>query len=154
MSTLVRWEPTRELASLRDRVDRLFGETFGRAWGDQEGLTSGAWIPPVDVFESEDHIVLKADLPDVNKDEVDISVQNNTLTIKGERKMEDEVKEKNFYRMERTYGAFTRSFTLPPTIDSERIDANFNNGVLTLTLPKREESKPKQIKVKVSGNTK
>jgi HSP20 family protein len=152
MSTLIRWEPTRDLATLRNRMDRLFGDTLGRWGGGEEGLAPGVWIPPVDVFETPENIVLKADLPDVNKDEVDISIENNTLTIKGERKMEKEVKEKNFYRMERSYGTFSRSFTLPPTVAADKVDASFENGVLTLTLPKREESKPKQIKVKVSGN--
>jgi HSP20 family protein len=154
MSTLIRWEPTRELTTLRDRMDRLFSEAMGRGWGREEALTTAVWMPAVDVFETEESIVLKADLPDVNKDEVDISVQNNTLTIRGERKREKEVNEKDFYRMERTYGSFARSFGLPPTVDAERIDASFANGVLTLTLPKREESKPKQIKVKVNGGSK
>ena len=105
----------------------------------------------MDVHETPESIVLKADLPDVNKDEVDISVENNTLTIRGERKREQEVKEKNFYRMERSHGAFARSFSLPPTVEAERIGASFKDGVLTLTLPKREGSKPKQIKVKVNA---
>jgi HSP20 family protein len=135
-------------------MDRLFGEAMGRGWGGEEGLTTGVWMPPVDVFETNDSIVLKADLPDVNKDEVDISVQNNTLTIRGERKREKEINERDFYRMERSYGSFARSFSLPPTVDAEKIEAAFTNGVLTLTLPKREESKPKQIKVKASGNSK
>ena len=152
MSALIRWEPTRELSTLRGRMDRLFNEAFGRDWGGEEGLKTGVWIPPVDVYETKESIVLKTDLPDVNKDEVDISVENNTLTLKGERKMEKETNEKNFYRMERSYGSFTRSFTLPPTIEAEKIEASFANGVLTLTLPKREESKPKQIRVKVNGN--
>lgn len=154
MSTLIRWEPTREISTLRDRMDRLFNEALGRGWGGEEGLATGVWIPPVDVFETPESIVLKADLPDVNKDELDISIENNTLTIKGERKMEKEVKEKNFFRCERSYGTFSRSFTLPPTVAAEKVEASFENGVLTLTLPKREESKPKQIKVKVGSNGK
>jgi HSP20 family protein len=133
-------------------MDRLFHE-FGRGWASEEGLATGVWMPPVDVFETPESIVLKADLPDVNKDEVDISIENNTLTIRGERKLEKETKEKNFYRMERSYGTFSRSFTLPPTVAADRVEAGFDNGVLTLTLPKREESKPKQIKVKVNSNT-
>ena len=154
MSTLIRWEPTRELSTLRDRMDRLFSEASGRGWGGEEGLATGAWVPPVDVFETPESIILKADLPEVNRDEVDISIENNTLTIKGERKMEKEVKEKNFYRMERSYGTFSRSFTLPPTVAGDKAEASFNDGVLTLTLPKREESKPQQIKVKVGKNGK
>jgi HSP20 family protein len=151
---MIRWEPFRDLVSLRDRMDRLFGEGFGRGWPAEEGLTTGVWNPPVDVYETADSIVLKADLPDVTKDDVDISVHGNVLTIRGERKREQEVKEKDFYRMERSYGSFTRSFTLPGTVDPEKIEAGFTGGVLTVTLPKREESKPKQIKVKVSGNGK
>lgn len=154
MSTLIRWQPVRELSSLRERMDRLFDEARGGGWFGEEGLASGVWIPPVDVFETNDSVVLKADLPEVNQDEVDISVQNNTLTIRGERKAEKEVKEKNFYRMERSYGSFSRSFSLPPTVDADRIEASFSNGVLTMTLPKREQSKPKQIKVKVTSNSK
>jgi HSP20 family protein len=151
MSTLIRWEPAREISTLRDRMDRMFSEAFGRAWGSEEGLATGVWVPPVDVFETGDSIVLKADLPEVDKNDVDISVQNNMLTIRGERKREHETKEKDFYRMERSYGTFSRSFSLPPTVDAEKIDAGFADGVLTLTLPKREGSKPKQIKVKVNG---
>ncbi len=152
MSTLIRWEPSRELSSLRQRMDGIFSEAMGRGWGGEEGLATGAWTPPVDVYETPESIVLKADLPDVNKDEVDISVENNTLTIRGDRKREQEIKEKNFYRMERSYGTFARSFSLPPTVEAEKIEAAFSNGVLTLTLPKRQESKPKQIKVKVNGS--
>jgi HSP20 family protein len=154
MSTLIRWEPTRELSTLRDRMDRLFSDALGRGWGGEEGLASGIWMPPVDVFEKPDSIVLKADLPEVNKDAVDISIENNTLTIKGERKLENETKERNFYRMERSYGTFSRSFTLPPTVATDKVEASFENGVLTLTLPKREETKPRQIKVKVGSNAK
>lgn len=154
MSSLIRWEPFRDLVTLRDRMDRLFGDMSGRGWPAEEGLTTGIWNPPVDVYETADSIVMKADLPDVTKDDVDISVEGNVLSIRGERKRENEVKEKDFYRMERSYGAFTRSFTLPGTVDPDKIEAGFTGGVLTVTLPKREESKPKQIKVKVSGNGK
>jgi HSP20 family protein len=132
-------------------LDNVFNDILGRGWGSEEGLATGAWIPQVDVFETADSIVLKADLPEVKKSDVDISIQNNTLTLKGERKMERESKENQVYRMERSYGTFSRSFSLPPTVDSERAEAEFADGVLTLTLPKREESKPKQIKVKVNG---
>lgn len=150
MSTMIRWEPARELPVLRDRMDRLFNEFIGRGWGGEEGLATGVWVPKMDVFETPDSVVLKADLPEVKKDDVEISIQNNTLTIKGERKMEAETKDKQVYRLERSYGSFSRSFTLPPTVDAERANAEFADGVLTLTLPRREESKPKQIKVKVS----
>jgi HSP20 family protein len=135
-------------------MDRLFNDVLGRGWHGEEGLATGAWFPSVDVYETPESIVLKADLPDVNKDDVDISIENSTLTIKGERKVEKEVNEKNYYRMERSHGTFTRSFTLPPTVAGDKTEATFENGVLTLTLPKREESKPRQIKVKVSSNGK
>ena len=151
MSSLIRWEPFRDIMTLRDRMDRLFGEGFGRGWPTEEGLTTGLWNPPVDVYETKDSIVLKADLPEVSKDEVDISIQGNVLSIRGQRKREQEVKEKDFYRMERSYGGFTRSFTLPGTVDADKIEASFSGGVLTVTLPKTEESKPKQIKVKVNS---
>ena len=150
MSTMIRWEPSRGLPITRDRVDRLFNEFLGRGWGGEEGLATGVWTPQVDVFETPDHIVLKADLPEMKKEDVEITIQNNTLTLKGERKMETETKDHQVYRLERSYGTFSRSFTLPPTVDVERTTAEFTEGVLTLTLPRREESKPKQIKVKVN----
>lgn len=153
MSSLIRWEPFREFATLSDRMNRLFGEA-GRGWPTDEGLTESAWNPPVDVYETNDNIVLKADLPEVQKEDVDISVHGNVLTVRGERKREQEVTEKDFYRMERSHGVFTRSFTLPGTVDAEKIAAGFSGGVLTVTLPKREEAKPKQIRVQVTGNGK
>ncbi|MBI2816815.1 MAG: Hsp20/alpha crystallin family protein [Acidobacteria bacterium] len=149
MSSLMRWEPFRDIATLRDRMERVFNELPGR--GD-EGLTAGAWVPPVDVYETNDAIVLKADLPNMKENDVDISVEGNTLTIKGERKRDKEVEERNYYRVERYYGAFTRTFTLPPTVDHAKIEATFSRGVLKISLPKREESKPRQIKVKVQSN--
>ncbi|OFV99401.1 MAG: molecular chaperone [Acidobacteria bacterium RIFCSPLOWO2_12_FULL_54_10] len=154
MSTLVRWEPFRELVNMRDRMDRLFQDYPGRSWPEEEALAKDIWNPPVDVFETKDSLVLKADLPQVNKEDVDISVDGNLLTIRGERKREKEINEKDYYRMERSYGTFSRSFTLPGTVNAEKIEASFEGGVLSVTLPKKEESKPKQIKVKVEGNGK
>ena len=154
MSSMIRWEPFRDLLSLPDRMDRLFGEFTGRGWPTEEGLPTWIWNPPVDVYETTNSIVLKADVPDVNKEDVNISVEGNVLTLRGERKRETEVKEKDFYRTERRYGAFSRSFTLPGSVDADKIEADFSGGVLKVTLPKREESKPKQIKVKVTGNGK
>ncbi len=155
MSTLIRWEPRREqrceLNTVREQMDRLFSEAFGRGWNAEEGLTSGAWVPPVDVYETADSLILKADLPEVKKDEIDISIDENRLTIRGERHAEKEVNQENYYRSERNYGTFSRSFGLPPTVNAEKVDATFTGGVLTLTLPKLEEAKPKQIKVKVVG---
>jgi len=152
MSSMIRWEPFRELATMRDRMGRLFGEFPGRPWATDEGLTAGLWNPQVDVYETADSIVLTADLPGMKEEEVDISVEGNLLTIKGERKKEEEIKEKDYFRVERSYGTFTRSFSLPPTVDPGKIDAAFSRGVLKITLPKREESKPKQIKVKINGS--
>ena len=152
MSSLIRWEPFRDIYSLQDRMNRLFGDLSHRPGATDEGLTSGAWTPQVDVYETAESIVLKADLPGMSQNDVEISVEGNTLTVKGERKFEKEVNEKDYYRMERSYGTFTRSFTLPPTVDSDKIDAAFAQGVLKITLPKREESKPKQIKVKINGS--
>ena len=155
MSSMIRWEPFRELSTFHDRMERLFNEVTGHfARPNESDLTAGLWNPPVDVYETNDSIVMKADLPDVKQNEVDISVDGNTLTIKGERKREKEINEKSYYRSERIYGSFVRSFTLPGTVDPEKIEATFTNGVLKLTLPKREETKPKQIKVKVNDDSK
>jgi len=154
MSTLVLWEPFRDMLSLRDRMDRLFDEFTGRGWPEEESLTTGVWNPPVDVYENKDSIVIKVDIPEVKKEDVEISVQGNTLTLRGERKHEREVQEKDYYRMERSYGTFSRSFILPGTVEPDKIEATFAGGVLTITLPKKEESKPKQITVKVEGNGK
>ncbi|OFW25956.1 MAG: molecular chaperone [Acidobacteria bacterium RIFCSPLOWO2_02_FULL_59_13] len=151
MSSMIRWEPFRELATLRDRMDRLFDQ-YSRGWGADEGLTTSLWNPPVDVYETNESIVIKADLPEVAPNDVDIAVQGNTLTVRGERKRESEIHEKDYHRVERSYGTFARSFTLPATIDADKIEANFSQGVLKINLPKREESKPKQVKVKVGSN--
>ena len=153
MSSMIRWEPFRELATLRDRMDRLFDQ-YSRGWGADEGLTTSLWNPPVDVYETNESIVIKADLPEVAPNDVDIAVQGNTLTVRGERKRESEINEKDYHRVERSYGTFARSFTLPATIDADKIEANFSQGVLKINLPKREESKPKQVKVKVVANGK
>src|SRR5690349_392502 len=118
MSSLIRWEPFRDIYTLQDRLNRVFGDLSHRPGTTDEGLTAGPWTPLVDVYETTDSIVLKADLPGMTQNDVEISVEGNTLTLKGERKFEKEVNEKEYYRMERSYGTFTRSFTLPPTVDS------------------------------------
>ena len=149
MKTLARWEPFRNLTTLQDQLNRLFDEPFFRR-ADESAIT--AWAPDVDIYEDGNQLVLKADLPDINEEDLDIRIENNMLTIRGERKFEKSVKEENYLRVERSYGAFSRSFSLPNTVATEGIKAEYKNGVLTLTLPKREESKPKQIKVNTNGN--
>ena len=138
--SITRWEPYRDLLSMQERVNQLFKQNFPRG---EEPL--GAWAPPVDIYETEKEIVLKADLPGISLSEVDIRVENNTLTIRGERNFEKDVKEDNYHRVERSYGAFVRTFTLPNTVQAEKIEASYENGVLRVTMPKREEARPKQI---------
>jgi HSP20 family protein len=147
MTTIARFEPFRGFTTLQDQVNRLFNESF-RTHGEESALTT--WAPAVDIYETPNELVVKADLPDVNEKDIDVRVENNLLTIRGERKVEKSVSEENFLRVERTYGSFSRSFSLPNTVNSEAIGADYKNGVLTVTLPKREESKPRQVKVTVT----
>ena len=146
MRTIARWDPFRGVTTLQDQINRLFNESFERT-SDDSSLS--AWAPAVDIYETEHELVVKADLPDVDPKDLDIRVENNILTIRGERKFEKKVNEENYLRVERSYGSFARSFTLASTVNSDAIKADYQNGVLTLTIPKREEAKPKQIKVKV-----
>src|SRR5579862_1034170 len=150
MSTISRWEPFRGLTSLQDQVNRLFDQSFPR--NSESDLAT--WAPAVDIYETEGELVVKADLPEVDEKEIDVRVENNTLSIRGERKFQKNVSEENYLRVERAYGSFTRSFSLPNTVNAEAIRAEYNNGVLIIHLPKREESKPKQIKIGVSANGK
>jgi len=152
MSGMTRWEPFRGLNSLQEQVNRLFEDSFARTRSGQAKLAS--WAPAVDIYETENELVVKADLPDVQEKDIDVRVENNTLTIRGERKFSNEVHEDNYLRIERAYGTFTRSFSLPNTVDTEAIKAEYRNGVLSVRMPKREESKPKQIKISVSENGK
>ncbi|HZV87356.1 MAG TPA: Hsp20/alpha crystallin family protein [Candidatus Binatus sp.] len=145
-ATLNRWEPFRGAATLQEQVNRLFGNVLERS-AEESNLTS--WAPAVDIYETEHELVVKADLPEVDPKDLDIRVENNILTIRGERKFEKKVNEENYLRVERAYGSFSRSFSLANTVNSEAIKADYQNGVLTLTIPKREEAKPKQIKVNV-----
>ncbi len=145
-TTLNRWEPFRGAATLQEQVNRLFGNVLEHS-GEESNLTS--WAPAVDIYETEHELVVKADLPEVDSKELDIRVENNLLTIRGERKFEKKVNEENYLRVERAYGSFSRSFSLANTVNAEAIKADYQNGVLTLTIPKREEAKPKQIKVNV-----
>jgi len=146
MRTLSRFEPFRGASTLQDQLNRVFNDVFERA-GDESSLTS--WAPAVDIFETEHELVVKADLPDVDPKDLDIRVENKILTIRGERKFEKKVSEDEYLRVERAYRSFSRSFSLANTVNAEAIKADYQNGVLTLTIPKREEAKPKQIKVNV-----
>jgi HSP20 family protein len=146
---IVRFEPFRELVSLQDRLNRLFNESY-RPQGEDDWALGGTWAPAVDIYEHENNIVIKAELPGVDPKDVDIRLDNNVLTVQGERKLDNEVKKENYHRVERSYGAFTRSFTLPTTVDPSGIKAEYKDGVLRVTLPKREEAKPKQIQISVA----
>jgi HSP20 family protein len=146
-----RWEPFRDLLSLQERMNRLFDESFrGITRHEDDWSIGGSWAPAVDIYEKDGNIVLKAELPGVEAKNVDVRVENNVLTLRGERKLEDEVKKENYHRVERSYGAFTRSFTLPSVVDTEKIKGEFKDGVLKVTLPKKEEARPRQIEVKVA----
>ena len=145
---MTRYEPFRDLFRLQDQLFKTFGEAYGSR--DESGLT-GAWVPAVDVFEDNDAITLKLELPEVDAKDVDIQVEANQLTVRGERKLEKSENRDNYHRIERTYGAFSRSFTLPNTVDTEHISAESKDGVLRVVLPKRAETKPRQIRVQVEA---
>ena len=148
MTVLTRWEPFRDVATLQDRMNRLFHEQFANM-GSEESLAVGSFVPAVDVYEDEHAIQLKFEVPGLDEKDIDIRLENNVLTVKGERKIEKETKEENYRRVERRYGTFTRSFTLPNTVSSENVQAGYDKGVLTIALPKKEAAKPKQIKIEV-----
>ena len=150
MQTISRLDPFRGINSLQDQVNRLFDETFSRGRSAESEM--GTWAPAVDIYETEQELVLKADLPEVIQQEIDIRIENNMLTIRGERKFHNEVSQDNYLRIERAYGPFTRSFSLPNTINTEAIKADYHNGVLSIRMPKREESRPKQIRIGVGSN--
>jgi HSP20 family protein len=146
--TLVKWEPFRDLITMQERMSRLFDETLSRVW-KEEGLQRGLWSPPVDVVDREHEVVLKMDLPEMSQSEIDIKVEENTLTIKGERKFIKETPEENYVQIERPYGGFHRQFTLPKRIDQDKIKASYKDGVLSVVLPKTEEVYPKQVSIEV-----
>jgi HSP20 family protein len=149
MTVLTRWDPFREYSTLQDRMNRLFRDSYGDA--REEALTTSTFAPPVDVYEDEHNITLKIEVPGIDEKDIDVRIENNTLTVHGERKFEQEEKEENFRRVERQYGSFTRSFTLPNTVNAEGVQANYEKGILKVRLAKKAEAKPKQIKVNVSG---
>jgi HSP20 family protein len=149
---IVRWEPFRDLVSIQDRMNRIFDEAFrgaGRPGAEEDWALGGTWAPAVDIYEHEGNLVLKAELPGIDPKDVDVRVENNVLTLRGERRFESEAKREQYHRVERAYGTFTRSFTLPSVVDTERIKAEFKDGLLRVTLPTREEAKPKQISISV-----
>jgi HSP20 family protein len=148
---IVRWEPLRDLMTSQRGIDRLFKEAFTPFYDEGESSTR-TWAPPVDIYETENDIVLKAELPGMDPKDVEVKVEDNTLYLKGERKFEKEVRNENYHRVERSYGSFARSFSLPNSISAEKVKAEFKDGLLTLTLPKREEAKPRTIKIDVSKN--
>lgn len=141
----------RDLMNIQDRMNRLFEDALPKTGSGDSSLFTGTWMPAVDIFETEQSIVLKADLPEINPADVDIRVEDNILSLRGQRKLENEVKEEKYHRVERAYGSFARTFALPHTISAEKITADYKNGVLRINLPKREESRPKQIKVSVNS---
>ena len=147
---IVRLEPFRNLlmSQKEELFNRLFNETFPAVFGEQEPTTR-TWAPPVDIYETDNALVLKADLPGIDPKDVDIRVENGVLYLKGERKFEKEEKKENYHRIERSYGAFTRSFALPSSIEADHVTAEYKGGQLILTMPKREEAKPKAIKINV-----
>ena len=146
---LIRWDPFREMSSLQERMNRLMSDFRTRSPFGEEEMAQGAWIPAVDIYETKESIVLNVELPGVTKEDIALEVKDSTLTIKGEKKLEKNVKEENFHRMERSYGSFTRAFTLPSTVQQDKVKAKFRDGILEIMLPKAEEAKPKQIKVDV-----
>jgi HSP20 family protein len=150
---IVRWDSSHDFAQLQDRLNRVFADAVGRAPVAEDGLmTSGTWVPPVDIYQNGDQeLVLKAELPDMTREQIEITVDNGTLTIKGEKTLTADVREEQFHRIERRYGAFRRSFSLPQTVDPGKVSADYKHGVLTVRLPLREEAKPRSIRVDVAA---
>jgi HSP20 family protein len=147
--TMTRIDPFREFATLQDRMNRLFGNVYLR---DEDVANRGQWFPAVDIYETSNHdLVVKAELPDMTREDIEVTVENNTLTFKGTKKFPADVKEEQFRRVERSYGTFSRSFTLPNTVDASKVSAEYKNGVLTVKLPFREEAKPRTISVEVAA---
>ena len=147
--SLIRWRPTHDLVGIREEMNRLFDSFFSELPERRRGLLEGEWAPSVDVAETGDEIVVTVELPGVQQDDVDITVADDILTLKGEKKEEKEIKKENYHRVERSYGSFQRSISLPTGVQSEKAKAKYKDGVLQITIPKAEEAKPKQIKINV-----
>src|SRR5512133_2341287 len=150
MTVLTRWDPFREFTTLQDRMNRLFQDSYGNQ-GREEALATSSFAPAVDVYEDEHKITLKIEVPGIDEKDIDVRIENNLLTVHGERKFEKEETEENFRRVERQYGSFTRSCTLPNTVNTESVQANYDKGILKIQLAKKAEAKPKQIKVNVGS---
>jgi HSP20 family protein len=147
--TIVRWDQSRDMAALQEGLSRMLEGVYRRP---QEDLNRGAWVPVVDVYTNGQHeLVLKAELPDMKEEEIEVTVEDNTITLSGEKKLDTEVTEEQFHRIERSYGSFARTFALPPTVDPTKVSAQYKAGVLTVRLPLREEAKPNKIKVAVAA---
>jgi len=143
---VVRWDPFRDLNLLQDRMNRLF-EDANRNWKSDEPASTTTWSPAVDIFETESEIVVKAEVPGMERKDITLNLENNVLTLKGERRFLKEAKEENYHRIERSYGGFSRAFSIPATVDEEKIRADYQDGVLKIVLPKKEQLRPKQIKI-------
>src|SRR5947209_10382611 len=148
--SITRYDPFRDLRNLQEEVNRLFTGSPGRSF-DDEGIARGSWSPSVDIYENKDHVILEAELPGMNREDFDLSVENNAITLRGERRFEKKDETDNYHRVERAYGSFTRSFTLPNTVTAEGATADYRNGVLRVTLPKREDTKARRIEIKTNG---
>jgi HSP20 family protein len=146
--TIVRWESSRDMAALQEGLSRMLEGFYRRP---QEDLNRGAWVPVVDIYSNGHELVLKAELPDMKEEEIELTVEDNTLTLSGEKKLDTEVTEELFHRIERSYGSFARTFALPPTVDAGKVSAQYKAGVLTVRLPLREEAKPNKIKIPVAA---
>ncbi len=143
---IIRWDPFRDMVSLREKMNRLFEDVFtGR--GDDKELASSTWAPAVDIFETENELVMSAEIPGIDEKDIEIKLEDNTLTLKGERKFEKETRQENYHRIERSYGSFYRAFTLPNSVNLDKIHAEHENGILKITLPKRQELKPRNVKI-------
>lgn len=143
---IIKWDPFRDLATLRERMNRLFEEAYSSR-GEEKDMVSSAWNPSVDIYEKENEIVLKAEVPGIDENDIEIKIEDNTITLNGERKFEKETKEENYHRIEQSYGSFYRSFTLPQNINQDKIKAESENGILKITMPKKAELKPKKVKI-------
>ena len=142
----IRWDPFRDLNTLQDRMNHLF-EQANRGWRSDEPSATTAWSPSVDIFETEGEIIVQAEVPGMDREDIELSLENNVLTLKGDRKFQKETKDENYRRIERSYGSFSRSFSIPAMVNEDKIRADYNEGVLSISLPKKEHARPKQIRI-------